>query len=108
MGKAANPEVIVEFMKAAGLGIDCSGFMYQTLKYAFDKAGYPGLSNDTLEWPDTLGERNEYRAGIKNFTGNASRIIKPFEIQPIDIIVIKNPTREKYSHMALILKDGGI
>ncbi|OGM19714.1 hypothetical protein A2686_05240 [Candidatus Woesebacteria bacterium RIFCSPHIGHO2_01_FULL_38_10] len=92
-------------MKVAGLGIDCSGFVYQTLKYAFDRVGYPEMLEDSVEWPDTLGQRNEYRASIKSFTGGASRIIQPFETQSMDIIVIKSPTGEKYSHMALVLKE---
>jgi len=104
LSKAANSEVITEFMKAAGLGIDCSGFVYQTLKYSFEKAGYTSVLDSVLRGIDVHEEENEYRIGVKNFTGKASRVIHPAETQPIDIIVIKDPTRGKYTHMALILK----
>jgi hypothetical protein len=103
--RAAHPEVITEFMKAAGLGIDCSGFVYQTLKYAFDKAEYRVSFDYILDWPDSVSQRDEYSAGIGNFTRNASVVINPSEIRPVDIITIKNETGEKYSHMALILKE---
>lgn len=103
--RATNPEVITEFMKAAGLGIDCSGFVYQTLKYAFEKTGHTKLLNETLEWPDSVRQENVYNAGIRNFTDGASTVIQPSEVQPTDIITIETAMGEKYSHMALILKE---
>ncbi|MFH1547477.1 MAG: hypothetical protein ABIC57_03250 [bacterium] len=104
LSKAARPEVIVEFMKSAGLGIDCSGLVYQTLRYSFGKAGWPSVLDNALEWEDSSWVGNEYKTGINNFTGEASIAIQPEDVRPLDIIVLKNSTREKYSHIALVLE----
>ena len=75
------------------------------LKYAFDKSGYPDTLHGVLEWDSSDCEKNEYKAGIRTFTGTASKVILPTEVQPIDIIVIKDLSEEKYTHMALVLKN---
>lgn len=105
--RAATPEVIIEFMKAAGLGIDCSGFVYQTLKYAFDKTNNFELLAKTLNWKSCCDVGNEYLANIESFTGSASCVVNPVDIRPIDIIAIQDSLRQSYSHMALILEKDG-
>jgi hypothetical protein len=107
LSNARNPETVVEFMKAAGLGVDCSGFVYQTLKYAFDQCGYGASFIESLNWncPDDF--RNEYRAKVEVFTGSASKTISPVNVRPLDIITIKSRDSNKYSHIALILGDEG-
>lgn len=48
----AKTEGIVEFMKLYGLGIDCSGFVYQVLWYAFEKYGKLKEFTESLAWAD--------------------------------------------------------
>lgn len=99
----ANIPVIVEVMKFHGIGVDCSGFVYNVLQYAFEKNGNKDVLNSTLAWQDTKKDRNVYRAGAFTFAGNASVFVKPENLQSLDLLLKKNEVG-KYSHVALVLK----
>lgn len=104
LSQAKKPEVIIEFMKSVGLGIDCSGFVYQTLHHAFRKIERPEMFMNSLSWENNIQEKNEYNVGVQNFLGKASQPIFHREIQPLDIIVTKHSKDAHFSHIATILR----
>lgn len=80
---------IREFMGVYGLGVDCSGFVYNILTGAGVKL-----------------EREVFKAGAFTFAGKASTQITVEELQSTDLILIKKANGE-YSHVALVLEKGG-
>lgn len=100
--KNASPEVVKQFMKLYGLGIDCSGFIYQTLSYAFGKIGKLQQFNDSLSWENPKFQ-TAYRAGVFVFAGEASGLIRPEEANSLDVICIKKRNGE-YGHIALLVR----
>ena len=101
----ASPEVIRQFMKLYGLGIDCSGFIYQTLSYAFSKIGKLQQFNDSLSWENPKFQTT-YRAGVFVFAGEASKVIMPQNVSSLDIICFKKGNDE-YGHIALVVRQNG-
>jgi len=80
---------IGEFMRVYGLGVDCSGFVYNVLTGAGIKF-----------------EREVFKAGAFTFAGKVSRQITDQEVQSTDLILVKKINGE-YSHVALVLEKGG-
>jgi hypothetical protein len=105
--EGSSAESITDFMKLYGLGIDCSGFVYNTLDYAFRKQGYPNLLNELLDWEDPA-KRSVYRAGTFTFASKASEVIKPQEVRPLDLVLLKLSDLRTYNHIALTLRDGDV
>ena len=97
----ASPSIIREFMKLYGLGIDCSGFVYQVLWYAFNRIGELKIFKNSLNWEDRR-KQTASRAGVFVFTKNSSIIIPPKNVRELDLIIIKS---KEYTldHIALIL-----
>ena len=77
---------IGEFMRVYGLGVDCSGFVYNVLTSAGIKF-----------------EREVFKAGAFTFAGQASRQITDQEVQSTDLILVKKINGE-YSHVAIVLE----
>ncbi len=97
----ATKEGIVEFMKLFGLGIDCSGFIYNLLEHAFENTQQKNKLNDSLHWSDKEKTGINY-TGVSIFAGEASIIVKPKDIKPLDLLfIIENG---KYSHIAIIIE----
>jgi hypothetical protein len=80
---------IVEFLRVYGLGVDCSGFVYNVLTGAGIKF-----------------ELEVFKAGAFTFAGKASEQITDNELQSTDLILIKKISGE-YSHVALVLEKEG-
>lgn len=85
----ASAEAIREFMLLHGLGVDCSGMVYNVLSTA-------GLSFDLLV----------NKASAATFEP-ISKLIDFKEVASGDIILIKNKEL-KYSHVALVLMNSGL
>jgi hypothetical protein len=100
----APQQVVVEFMKAAGLGIDCSGFAFNILDYAYGKVGRSQEFRDSLDWVN--GDRSVYKAGVYSFDGG-SVAIDYHDVKPLDIVVVKGVKTDKFAHIAVVLEDGG-
>ena len=98
----AYPEIVVEIMKHIGLGIDCSGLVFNVLSFAFDKEGRNEELLNCLDWSEP-DKRSASRAGVTVFAGKASETIDPSEARSLDLILTKG-TSGKYNHIALILQ----
>lgn len=103
--QGANPESILEIMKFFGLGIDCSGFVYNVLEFAFDQVGEKERFIQSLDWADR-DKIGVMKAGTFVFGENASIIIDKNDVGPLDLILFKGTTR-KYTHIALVVEDKG-
>lgn len=89
---------IRNFMNLFGIGVDCSGLVYNTLHYAFKKSN---LENEFIESLDWRGDKKTaHRAGTFVFAGRASKTVDPKDLRPLDIILSKN-----LSHIGLVLKE---
>jgi hypothetical protein len=93
----SSSEGVREFMRSVGLGVDCSGFVYNTLAVA---VGEERLI-DGLDWFSQ--ERNIYKAGARSFSGFGFKKILPNQVRSLDIIYLENPE----PHVALVLMGHG-
>jgi len=95
---------ILEFMKLYGLGVDCSGFVYNVLKHAFAKCLKGDLLGQSLDWCDENKTGVNY-SGVYVFAGKASGLVNYSEVRPLDLVLIKDGGG-KYSHIGVFLLDG--
>ena len=100
----AEPATAVEVMKHLGLGIDCSGFVFNVLKYAFGSSGGLGEFMDGLDWADT-DKRDASRAGVFVFAGKASYVVEASSLRGLDLLLMRGLSG-KYTHIALLLATG--
>lgn len=101
----AKEQGIVEFMRMFGLGIDCSGLVYNVLNFALQSVGLTGRLDEVLDYKNKK-KTGVYRAGAFSFAGKASEIIAPKEVNSCDVICVKNK-KGLYNHVALVLKRKG-
>lgn len=102
----ADSEVAVEMLKHLGLGIDCSGFVFNVLKSAFEASDKLEELMDSLDWAEPE-KRDSSRAGVFVFAGDASNAVDISALHDLDLILIKNHSN-KYTHIAMLLSiDGG-
>ncbi|EKD99612.1 MAG: hypothetical protein ACD_22C00222G0003 [uncultured bacterium] len=94
---------IEEFMKLFGLGVDCSGFVFNTLSYAFEKIGKKEEFVNSLAWPED--KKTVFYAGAHVFAGDNHSVIQPPELQALDIVLKHIDTN--YYHIAMIVEDNG-
>lgn len=94
----SHPDAIREFMLMHGLGIDCSGFVYNILTAA-------DINLDEILHFEDPEKRGVFKAGAFTFAGKASELVEVSALSDLDLILIKN-WQGKYSHVALILKNG--
>lgn len=90
-----------EFMKMVGMGVDCSGFVYNVLSNVLGE----DYLIQTLDWEGE--EKNIFKAGAFTFGGRASEIIELDKLGPLDLILIKKRDLVTYSHVALVLEKDG-
>lgn len=96
-------EGVTHFMKSVGLGVDCSGMVYNVLNTVFERVGKTEEFNKSLDW--FTESKTVYQAKSNVFAGNASEIISDLNsIRSLDLILKKNDS--DYTHVALILADG--
>lgn len=100
----ATSQGTAELMKLFGIGIDCSGFVYNSLAYAFEKQGQLAEFNNSLAWAETTEQRVS-RAGAFVFAGKASIPVEPSNLQPLDLVLIGS--EGDYKHIALIVEEQG-
>lgn len=84
----ASEQGIVEFMKLAGLGIDCSGFIYNVVTYAFNRINKLEELKNSLNWISKT--KTAEFAGAFIFDDKASEKIPLASLQPLDLVLIKN------------------
>ncbi len=102
--KNATSYGIEEFMKLYGLGVDCSGFVFNTLSFAFEKSGLRKEFMDSLAWPNPEKQGVNY-AGAFTFASEMICKISPNELRPLDLVLIKGKT--DYNHIAMIVEVEG-
>ncbi len=96
--KPITKQGIVQLMRLRGIGIDCSGLVYQLLLAAFNSIDRAKEFNESLDWVD-INKKNVRRANVNVFVGNASFVIEPKDIRPLDLVVQRR-------HIAIVLKKG--
>lgn len=101
--QGATKDGVIEFMKLYGIGIDCSGLVYNVFSYAFDKSGNFESYDKSLAWINP-NERRAVSAGAFVFAGKASDQIPSDEVGPLDLILIKG-RGNRYVHVAMLLMD---
>ncbi len=94
---------IRDYMLFFGLGIDCSGLVYNVLDFAFREAGLDGILENHLKCRNN-SKRGVYRAGAFVFASSSIKIINPGEARELDLILKKSKKNNKYTHVALILR----
>lgn len=97
----SEPEVVVEMLKHIGLGIDCSGLVFNLLGYAFEAKGKKQDFIDSLDWFES-DKKAASRAGAFVFAGSASIIVEPRDLRSLDLILIKD-SKNRYTHIALLV-----
>jgi hypothetical protein len=101
--KKSSNETILEFMKLYGLGVDCSGLVYNLLAYGLSKLRESDLLNESLDWSDS-SFKGVTRAGAFSFAGKASTVIKPEDVIMLDVILIRGTVGGGVNHIALVLE----
>lgn len=99
-----NSEGLLALMNFFGLGVDCSGFVYDVLLYAFNGVGKGQEFIDSLNWTDPTHTGPLY-AGVSVFTGSASSPIEPVDVQPLDIILLEESG--VYEHIGMFVEKDG-
>ncbi len=97
----STAEGIVEFMKLFGLGVDCSGFVYHVLDFAWSAVVGHDRFVAGFAWPSDNQKGVNY-AGTQFLAANSS-LVEPNDVQPLDLVCIHQD--QVYSHIGLILKD---
>lgn len=101
----ATPQGILNYMAIAGLGIDCSGLVYELLRYSFEQPGLESAFNESLNWRDKT-KMAASSAGCFIFEDTATTEIAPKDLQPLDLVLIYNSNRECV-HIALVVEIEG-
>lgn len=101
----ASPNGIRETMKLFGLGIDCSGYIYNVLLEGFKSLDMEDVFVQSLAWGEE-GKIGASRASVDIFSGSASTIVTDLNsLSNLDLLFLKNE-KGSYTHIAMILKDG--
>ncbi|MFB6181955.1 MAG: NlpC/P60 family protein [Candidatus Magasanikbacteria bacterium] len=87
-----------KLMGLHGIGVDCSGFVYQVLDYAFSQVGKENKFIQSLKWEsDKIGVT---RADVDLFN-QSSREIDLSQIQPGDLVIIN---KEEDKHCGVVFQ----
>ncbi len=99
----ATSEGIRIFMNFVGLGVDCSGYIYNVLIKGFEELGMKNELDNSLRWADK--ERiGVSKASVGIFAGDASCVIPNIsDLKPLDLILYKS-CDGGYSHCAMVLE----
>lgn len=96
----STPEGIAEFMKLFGLGVDCSGFVFNVLDFVYSRFISEGFVS-VLNW-ESEGKTGVNYAGATFFARRSERV-EPSEVQPLDMVLYHDGGN--YSHIGLILRN---
>lgn len=102
--KNSTQSGIRHFMHLFGIGIDCSGFVYEVLRYVFEKIGKEDMFIQSLNWKDSSKQRASW-ANTRVFLDKASSLIEPQDVKEFDLVFRKS-AKGRYNHIGLILKKG--
>lgn len=92
---------VISFMQLCGLGVDCSGFVFQVLK---PLVGEEKLIS-TLSFKSD--EKNSFRVQAVSFGEGQTEHVLPTGLQPLDLILFKGSDRRTYDHVAIVLMRDG-
>ena len=99
-----SEEGIREIMKLLGLGIDCSGYIYNVLLGGFRSIDMEEEFVNSLLWGDPA-RTGVSKASASIFAGSSSSLITDLEsLSDLDLLLLKN-REAKYTHIAMVLRD---
>lgn len=93
-----TPEGLRDLMRLRGVGVDCSGFVFNILSDGFKKVGLEKEFRDSISWRDS-NKQNVFQANVKTFY-NSSFSVTPPNLRPLDIAIMENQ-----GHIAIVLND---
>ncbi len=102
----ASPEGIRETMKLFGLGIDCSGYIYNVLLAGFKSFSMENQFIQSLAWKEK-DKTGVSKASVDVFSETASTILTDLSsLSDLDLLLLKDENGS-YTHIAMMLKDEG-
>lgn len=106
----AKPNEITEFMIKHGIGVDCSGFVYNVLDGWLRANAYPPLNRQILRTKGLKGKLEQYvlgwrwvrRAGAATLTSplNTIKIQAASDVRPGDLLRLKH---DRWQHIAIVV-----
>lgn len=109
----SSPEKITQFMITQGIGIDCSGFVYNVLDAYLKKEKNISLANILLRYPGILGKVERFffknnrvrRISAATLTSDLNtKLIKSVtDIRPGDLMRLTPPGYLRGKHIAIII-----
>lgn len=93
-----SEEGVENIMRLHGIGIDCSGFVYQVLKYTFEELGQMEEFKQSLAWEDR--DESATNADVE-LLSRSSFEINLYELQPADLVIIQT---EENNHCGIIFR----
>ena len=102
--RRADAAFLLDLLKFHGVGVDCSGFVFNVLIGAYSEIGMRRQFLESLDWGDASPSR--YHASCRIFAGRASELVERVDIQPLDVILIRGS--RGYVHIALIVEQSGL
>jgi hypothetical protein len=88
---------LIGYMNLFGIGVDCSGFVYNVLSFGFKKIGKFNEFELCLDWSDKE-KRGVDKAGVFTFSGKASIVINKEDLATCDLAIKKDN-----DHIALVI-----
>jgi hypothetical protein len=96
-----NVDLIRTYMEYVGLGVDCSGFVYNILAKGFDSIEMLDAFVDSLAWRSD----NKYvgNAGTFVFRGDGFDQVEPRNVQSLDIVLLLD-SKKVPSHVGIVIE----
>jgi hypothetical protein len=111
--KKANDKELVDFMINHGIGVDCSGFVYNILNYYLIKTKKVNLDNIILRYPGIIGKVERFllqknrirRSSAATLTSNLNtiKILKVKDMKPGDMLRLTH-SDWKGKHIGIIIE----
>lgn len=95
---------IDSFLRSRGIGIDCSGFVFNVLHQTFIRVDLEEEFMSSLSWKAN-SIRRASRAGVYIFSGDSSRLVDPTNTRPMDLLAMR--IDGKLEHVSLVLDREG-
>lgn len=93
-----TPEGIRDLMRLRGIGVDCSGFVFNILNSGFRKVGFEKEFLNSLKWKD-VAKQNVFQAGVSVLAESSFEVAQE-NLRALDLLVL-----EKRGHIAIVLED---
>lgn len=91
-------EGIRDLMRLRGIGVDCSGFVFNVFKYGFNKLGMLDEFYKSVSWKD--GKIQGASHANVSVLAESSHEINQRDLQPLDLLFT-----EKRGHIAIVIED---